>query len=79
MKFQERSLEIDVREKIDAGLRDCAAGRVVTAQQIRRALNITRSEPALHRKLVRARRAAYERGEVATLTMDQLAKSVRRR
>ncbi len=32
--------QIYVRKKIDAGLRDSAAGRVVTSQQIRRALKI---------------------------------------
>lgn len=43
------------------------------------AVNNALPVPASHRKLVRSRRAAYERGEVATLTMAQLAKSVRRR
>lgn len=43
------------------------------------AVNNALPVPASHRKLVRSRRAAYERGEVATLTMSQLAKSVRRR
>ncbi|HEY1111866.1 MAG TPA: hypothetical protein VGE76_24635 [Opitutaceae bacterium] len=32
--------QIYVRKKIDAGLRDSAAGRVATSQQIRRALKI---------------------------------------
>ena len=31
-----------VRKKIDAGLRDSAAGRVVTSKQIRKALKISR-------------------------------------
>lgn len=35
--------------------------------------------PASHKKLLRSRRAAYERGGVVTLTMAQLAKSIRRR
>lgn len=35
--------------------------------------------PASHKTLVRNRRAAYERGEVATVTMTQLKKSIRRR
>lgn len=35
--------------------------------------------PATHRKLIRIRRAAYERGKVKTLTMAQLKKSIRRR
>lgn len=43
------------------------------------AANNALSVPASHRKLVRSRRAAYERGEVETLTMAQLAKGVRRR
>lgn len=43
------------------------------------AVNNALPVPASHRKVIRSRRAAYERGEVATLTMAQLAKSVRRR
>jgi putative addiction module component (TIGR02574 family) len=35
--------------------------------------------PESHKKLIRSRRAAYERGETATLTMPELAKSIRRR
>lgn len=35
--------------------------------------------PSSHKKLVRSRRSAYAKGEVATLTMDQLARSIRRR
>lgn len=35
--------------------------------------------PASHKRLIRSRRAAYERGELATLTMDELRKSLRRR
>jgi putative addiction module component (TIGR02574 family) len=35
--------------------------------------------PESHRKLIRTRRAGYERGELATLTMPELAKSIRRR
>ena len=34
--------------------------------------------PASHQRLIRSRRAAYERGEVATLTMAELRKSIRR-
>lgn len=43
------------------------------------AVNNALPVPVTHRKLVRSRRTAYERGEVTTLTMAQLAKSVRRR
>jgi putative addiction module component (TIGR02574 family) len=32
--------------------------------------------PASHQRLIRSRRAAYERGEVATLTMAELRKSI---
>jgi putative addiction module component (TIGR02574 family) len=32
--------------------------------------------PASHKRLIRSRRAAYERGEVATLTMAELRKSI---
>ncbi len=35
--------------------------------------------PASHKRLICSRRAAYERGELATLTMAELRKSVRRR
>lgn len=35
--------------------------------------------PATHKKLIRDRRAAYERGELGTLTMGELKKSIRRR
>jgi putative addiction module component (TIGR02574 family) len=35
--------------------------------------------PASHRKLMRDRRAAYERGESKTVTMAELKKSIRRR
>jgi putative addiction module component (TIGR02574 family) len=35
--------------------------------------------PASHKRLIRARRAAYARGEVATLTMAELRQSLRRR
>jgi len=35
--------------------------------------------PASHKRLIRSRRAAYDRGELATLTMDELRKSIRRR
>jgi putative addiction module component (TIGR02574 family) len=35
--------------------------------------------PASHQKLIRGRRAAYERGELKTLTMAELKKSIRRR
>ena len=35
--------------------------------------------PASHKTLLRARRAAYERGELATLTIPELKRSIRRR
>jgi len=35
--------------------------------------------PKSHKKLIRSRRSAYERGETATLTMPELAKSIHRR
>jgi putative addiction module component (TIGR02574 family) len=35
--------------------------------------------PASHKQLLRSRRAAYERGEMWTLTMEELKKSIRRR
>jgi len=35
--------------------------------------------PASHKQLIRSRRAAYERGEMRTLTMEELKKSIRRR
>ncbi len=35
--------------------------------------------PASHKKLVRGRRADYQRGAVKTLTMEQLARTIRRR
>jgi len=35
--------------------------------------------PASHKKLIRSRRKAYGRGAVGTLTMPELAKSIRRR
>ncbi|MDO8539970.1 MAG: addiction module protein [Opitutaceae bacterium] len=35
--------------------------------------------PASHKKLIRDRRAAYTRGELKTLTMDELKKSIWRR
>ena len=35
--------------------------------------------PASHKPLLRARRAAYNRGEMATLTMAELKRSLRRR
>jgi putative addiction module component (TIGR02574 family) len=34
--------------------------------------------PVEHKKLVRSRRAAYERGEMPTVTMSELKRSVRR-
>ncbi len=43
------------------------------------AVNDSLPVPESHKKIIRARRAAYERGEVKTLTMAQLAKAVRRR
>jgi predicted transcriptional regulator len=38
--WEDLMYHIYVRKKIDAGLRDSAAGRVVTSQQIRKALKI---------------------------------------
>ncbi len=35
--------------------------------------------PASHKRLIQTRRNAYEAGEVATLTMTELKKSIRRR
>ena len=35
--------------------------------------------PESHKKVIRSRRAAYERGAVKTLTMPELARSIRRR
>jgi len=35
--------------------------------------------PTSHKKLIASRRAAYERGEIPTLTMAELAKTIRRR
>jgi putative addiction module component (TIGR02574 family) len=35
--------------------------------------------PASHKRLIRSRRKAYEQGQIATFTMDELKKSVRRR
>lgn len=40
--WEDLMYHIYVRKKIDAGLRDSAAGRVVTAKQIRKALKISR-------------------------------------
>lgn len=34
--------------------------------------------PASHQRLISSRRKAYEQGQVATLTMDELRKSIRR-
>jgi putative addiction module component (TIGR02574 family) len=34
--------------------------------------------PVSHQRLIRSRRAAYERGEVTTLTMAELRKALRR-
>ena len=34
--------------------------------------------PASHKRLIRSRRKAYEQGQVATLTMDELKKSIHR-
>ena len=34
--------------------------------------------PASHKTLIRSRRAAFERGELATVTMDELRRSIRR-
>jgi len=36
------------------------------------------SIPHSGRRLIRSRRNAYEQGQVATLTMDELRKSIRR-
>jgi putative addiction module component (TIGR02574 family) len=35
--------------------------------------------PESHKKLIRSRRAAYENGQMRTLTMGELAKSIHRR
>jgi len=35
--------------------------------------------PVEHKKLVRSRRAAYESGEMSTMSMEELKKSLRRR
>ncbi|MGH8017364.1 MAG: addiction module protein [Opitutaceae bacterium] len=35
--------------------------------------------PESHRKLLRTRRAAYEAGEIKTITLDELQKSIRRK
>ncbi|MBC7369179.1 MAG: addiction module protein [Undibacterium sp.] len=35
--------------------------------------------PAAHKALLRGRRAAYERGEIGTLTLAELKRSIRRR
>jgi putative addiction module component (TIGR02574 family) len=35
--------------------------------------------PASHKAIIRTRREAYRRGEMATLTMAQLKKAIRRR
>ena len=35
--------------------------------------------PASHKSLVRSRRAAYARGEITTLTMAELKRSIKRR
>ncbi len=43
------------------------------------AANDTLPVPESHKKIVRARRVAYERGELKTLTVAQLAKAIRRR
>ena len=38
----------------------------------------TLAVPASHKTLIRSRRAAFERGELATVTMDELRRSIRR-
>jgi len=40
--WEDLMYHIYVRKKMDAGLRDSAAGRVVTSKQIRKALKISR-------------------------------------
>ena len=35
--------------------------------------------PESHKKVIRSRRAAYESGTIGTVTMPELAKSIRRR
>jgi putative addiction module component (TIGR02574 family) len=35
--------------------------------------------PATHKKIIRSRRKAYARGTIGTLTIPELAKSIRRR
>ena len=34
--------------------------------------------PASHKRLIRSRRNSYDQGQIATLTMDELNKSIRR-
>jgi hypothetical protein len=34
--------------------------------------------PASHKRLIRSRRKVYEQGQVATLTMDELKRSIQR-
>ena len=38
----------------------------------------TLAVPASHKPLIRSRRAAFERGELATVTIDELRRSIRR-
>ena len=35
--------------------------------------------PVSHKRLIHSRRKAYEQGQIATLTMDELKKTIRRR
>lgn len=35
--------------------------------------------PLSHKRLIQSRRKSYEQGRIATLTMDELRKSIRRR
>jgi putative addiction module component (TIGR02574 family) len=34
--------------------------------------------PASHKRLIQSRRKAYQQGQIATLTMDELKKSIKR-
>lgn len=61
-----RKLPTRVRLKIAEQLWDSAAGDNLPV-------------PATHKTLIRSRREAYRRGEIVTMTMAELKKSIRRR
>ncbi len=42
------------------------------------AASSTMAVPASHKRLIRSRRKVYEQDQVATLTMDELKRSIRR-